>query len=333
LEFDGGVVSGVINLENHLALERRAGDHAMTSVTTKADGLQPETETVGYLFDNWFDPIESGVRERLRGFIDELIRQELDDALARPRHGRRPKDAGGESAARVAGHRHGSRTRSLTGTFGKVEITAPRAQLDAVNGKTSEWKSNRAYQRRTLAADAVIAGAYLAGTITRRVRRALGALFGGAVGKDTVSRVWRKVKSDWEAWNARSLADEPIVRLILDGTVVRVQLDRKATSISLLVVIGVRADGQKVLLALKSMGGESAEAWRTVLDDLTGRGLRRPELLIVDGGSGLEAAIANNVSVQACHLRQTPFAAIPCSLSPPKLVHREALSVRLAAHM
>jgi transposase-like protein len=55
-----------------------------------------------------------------------------------------------------------------------------------------------------------------------------------------VSRVWRKVKTDWEAWCARSLADEPIVRLILDGTVVRVRLDRKATAISLLVVIGVR---------------------------------------------------------------------------------------------
>ncbi len=70
-------------------------------------------------------------------------------------------------------------------------------------------------------ADALIASTYLAGTNTRRVRRALAALFGGAVGKDTVSRVWRKVKTDWEAWNARSLADEPIVRLILDGTVVR----------------------------------------------------------------------------------------------------------------
>jgi transposase-like protein len=102
------------------------------------------------------------------------------------------------------------------------------------------------------------------------------------VGKDTVSRVWRKVKSDWEAWNARSLAEEPIVRLILDGTVVRVRLDREATSISLLVVIGVRADGQKLLLAIKSMGGESTEAWRTVLDDLIQRGLRRPEFLIVD---------------------------------------------------
>ena len=82
--------------------------------------------------------------------------------------------------------------------------------------------------------------------------------------QDIVSRVWRKIKSDWDAWNARSLTDEPMVRLILDGTVVRVRLDRKSTAISLLVVIGVRADGQKVLLAVKHMGGESAEAWRSV---------------------------------------------------------------------
>jgi transposase-like protein len=69
----------------------------------------------------------------------------------------------------------------------------------------------------------------------------LKALFGGAVSKDTVSRVWRKVKADWDAWNARSLADEPIVRLILDGTVgIEVRLDRKATATSLLVVLGVR---------------------------------------------------------------------------------------------
>jgi transposase-like protein len=67
---------------------------------------------------------------------------------------------------------------------------------------------------------------------------------------------------------------------------------RKATSISLLVVIGVREDGQKVLLALKNMGGETTEAWRAVLDDLVDRGLRRPAFLIVDGAPGLEKAIA-----------------------------------------
>ena len=160
--------------------------------------------------------------------------------------------------------------------------------------QTTEWKSKalRTYQRRTLAADALIASGYLAGTNTRRVRRALKALFAEGIGKDVVSRVWRKVKSDWEAWNTRALAEEPIVRLILDGTVARVRLDRKATSISLLVAIGVRADGQKVLLAIKSMGGESTEAWRSVLDDLIKRGLQRPQFLIVDGAPGLEKALA-----------------------------------------
>src|SRR5437588_501438 len=189
--------------------------------------------------------------------------------------------------------------------FDPIETAVPRARLNTPEGKTTEWKSQalRAYQRRTLAADALIASTYLAGTNTRRVRRALATVFSGAVGKDTVSRVWRKVKSDWDAWNARSLAEEPIVRLILDGTVVRVRLDRKATTIVLLVVLGVREDGQKVLLAVKNMGGETSQAWRAVLDDLVKRGLRQPEFLIVDGGSGLEQALAalwGDVPTQRC---------------------------------
>ena len=236
----------------------------MTSVTTKPESLQPQSEPAVHLFDNWIDPIETEVRGRVREFIEELIREELDAALARPRYGRQAKSSDeADGAAGVVGHRHGSRTRTLMGTFGKVEIDVPRARLHAADGKTTEWRSSalRAYQRRTLAADALIAGAYLAGTNTRRVRRALAALFCGAVGKDTVSRVWRKVKSDWDA------------------------------------------DGQKVLLAIKSMGGESGEAWRAVLDDLVKRGLRRPEFLIVDGASGLDKAIAavwDGAPVQRC---------------------------------
>jgi putative transposase len=132
-----------------------------------------------------------------------------------------------------------------------------------------------------------------------------------AVGKDTVSRVWRKVKADWDAWNARPLNDEPIVRLILDGTVVRVRLDRKATAIVLLVVLGVREDGQKVLLAVKNMGGETSEGWRTVLDDLVKRGLRKPEFLIVDGGTGLEQALAALWGDVRLHRPQAPQSARP----------------------
>ena len=281
----------------------------MKRIITKSDSSQPVVETAVYLFDDWFDPIEAGVRDQVRGFIQAMIEGELDETLMRPRYGRRLASSSGKNEAAVAGHRHGHRSRSLTGTFGRIQIAVPRARLLGADGKTTEWKSKalRTYQRRTLAADALIASAYLAGTNTRRVRRALKALFAEGIGKDVVSRVWRKVKSDWEAWNTRPLAEEPIVRLILDGTVVRVRLDRKATSISLLVVIGVRADGQKVLLAIKSMGGESTEAWRSVLDDLIKRGLRRPQFLIVDGAPGLEKALAavwEGVPLQRCSVHK-----------------------------
>jgi putative transposase len=170
----------------------------------------------------------------------------------------------------------------------------PRAQLHGADDTEREWRSAvlPRYARRTRQMEALIASAYLSGTNTRRVQRALAALFRGAVGKDVVSRAWRKVKADWDAWCRRDLAGEDIVRLILDGTVVKVRLDRKATSISLLVVLGIRRDGQKVLLATRNMGGESEAAWRAVLDDLVARGLRTPEFLIVDGAAGLEKALA-----------------------------------------
>jgi putative transposase len=72
-----------------------------------------------------------------------------------------------------------------------------RARLQIRDGRTTEWRSQvlRTSQQRTLTADALIACTYLAGTNTRRVRRALAALFHDAVSKDIVSRVWRKIKS------------------------------------------------------------------------------------------------------------------------------------------
>jgi putative transposase len=203
----------------------------MTSISTTPLRPQSAMEATAGLFDGWFDPIEASLRERAREFLQAMFEAELEQTLARSRYARREKPSSDDkdAAPAVTGHRHGHRPRSLLGSFGKVEIDMPRARLDTPGGKTAEWKSRalRAYQRRTLAADAWIAGCYLAGTNTRRVRRALGALFADGVGKDTVSRVWRKVKSDWDAWNARSLAEEPIVRLILDGTMVRVRLDRR----------------------------------------------------------------------------------------------------------
>src|SRR5438874_13763884 len=127
---------------------------------------QSETETALNLFDNWFDPIEVGLRERVRELIQAMIEGELEEALSRPRYARRAKLPSGEAsdAAGVTGHRHGHRSRSALGSFGQVKIDLPRSRLNAPDGKTMEWKSQalRAYQRRTLLADALLASTYLA---------------------------------------------------------------------------------------------------------------------------------------------------------------------------
>ena len=247
--------------------------------------------------DDWFDPLEEAVRFQARAFIESLVEEEAQAALG----GRRRYQRQGQAK----GYRNGHRERQLVGTFGEVTVNLPRARLFDADGGEREWRSQvvQAYKRLTKRAEAIIASAYLAGTNTRRVRRALAGLFGGKVGKDAVSRAWRKVKTDWEAWQGRDLSGEEVVRLILDGTGVKVRLDRRVSSIPLLVVLGIRRDGQKILLAVKNMGGETEAAWRLVLEDLLARGLGTPELVIVDGGKGLEAALASlwsDIPVQRC---------------------------------
>ena len=103
-----------------------------------------------------------------------------------------------------------------------------------------------------------------------------GTAFAGSVRKDVVSRVWRKVKGDWDAGGKRPLAEESIVRLILDGMVVRVRLDRQAALISLLVALGVRADGRSATWETR------AGAWRALLDDIVARGPQTQDSLIAD---------------------------------------------------
>ena len=252
----------------------------MTEATPAAPAAPPPFDD-----PSWFDPLEEAIRGRVRAFIEQLLEEELEAALGRRRY---------ERAAVPNGRRHGRRERQLVTTFGPVGVAVPRARLADGAGER-EWKSGLlpAYKRLSRRAEAVIAQAYLAGINTRRVRRALAGLFGGKLGKDAVSRAWRRTRSAWEAWQARDLAgDDIIVRLSLDGTVVKVRLDQRATAIALLIALGVRRDGQKVVLAIKNMGGETEAAWRAVLDDLLARNMAKPELVIVDGGKGLEAALA-----------------------------------------
>ena len=155
------------------------------------------TDTAGFPLlagEAGFDPIEERLRANVRATIEAVFEEELASFLGRLRYDR------GDGAAK--GYRHGHRERQLTGTFGTETVRVPRARIEDDAGKVTEWRSKALprYQRLTKKAEALIAAVYLAGTNTRRVKRALSGLFEGAVSKDVVSRAWRKVKVDWDAW-------------------------------------------------------------------------------------------------------------------------------------
>src|SRR5262249_56569395 len=176
----------------------------------------------------------------------------------------------------------------LMGTLGKTTISVPRARLETTEGGTTEWKSQTlsAYRRRTKEVEALIAGSYLADTNTRRVGRALASLFRGAVSKDTVSRVWRKIKGDWEAWNRRDLSTEDIVRLIpMERRCVYVSI-AKRRRFRCLSCLEYVAMARRFCLPFAAWAERASAAWRTVLDDLVARRLKKPT--IVDGAPGLE---------------------------------------------
>ena len=109
---EGGAVSEEFNLKSP-GVGAPGRRPIIINDTTKCGCPQPAEQASAGLFDNWFDPIESALRDRVRGFIEELIRDELEGVLARPRYGRRAKEAGG--VAGTAGYRHGGRRRTLTG--------------------------------------------------------------------------------------------------------------------------------------------------------------------------------------------------------------------------
>ncbi len=101
---------------------------------------QPAATASAQLFEDWFDPIETAVRDRVHGFIQAMIEAELDEALSRTRYARsakacpgsRSKTPDGETAGDgpLRGHRHGHRSRSLMGTFGETLISVPRARIE-----------------------------------------------------------------------------------------------------------------------------------------------------------------------------------------------------------
>lgn len=239
----------------------------------------------------------AALRERVRATIQDVIDEELRDALGVESYGR--------SEVR-RGYRNGTQERPLTSEYGRVELRVPRARLQQDDGTTKEWRSHVVprYERRTVAVNAAVLGAYLAGANTRRIRRLLEPLLGDeALSKSAISRVVVRLKASFESWRTRDLGRERYAYLYLDAMFLAVRLVRRVVRVPVQAVLGVREDGQKVLLVLEIASSESTASWTAIVQGLAKRGLAPAKLVVLDGNPGLSRAVRQTwpgVEVQRC---------------------------------
>ena len=232
----------------------------------------------------------------VRSAIEAAVEAELAATLGAGRYERRDSRQG---------YRNGTKTRTLSGPTGVLALTLPRATVATGTGR-KEWTSTVVprYQRRLQEVNAAVLATYLAGGNTRRIRGALAPLLHNApLSRSAVSRIVATLKSSLQAWQARPLDDFEVVYAYLDALALRVRSGGKVVSVPVLAVVGVLADGQKVLVELDLCGGESYEAWKGCLDGLVARGLKAPLLCIIDGHAGLQRAVGEvwaRAAVQRC---------------------------------
>lgn len=244
------------------------------------------------------DTIEQVMRERVRELLGMIVEEELESAL---RAGRSER-----VGPQRLGYRNGSRPRQLTTSLGKTTIDMPRARMDQEDGTTREWSSQVVprYQRRTRRVDEAILGIYVAGTNSRRIKGALSPLLRGApLSKDAVSRLVARLKHEFDAWRERDLSGEDIRYLFMDGWFPKLRLGKQRVVVPVLVTLGVRGDGEKVVLDMRLAGAETTASWGDVVDSLVRRGVGLPELAVIDGNGGLHAALSKQwpkLPIQRC---------------------------------
>jgi transposase-like protein len=207
-------------------------------------------------------------------------------------------DERGEDGKRLVVRNGRARARRVTVGSGTVPIRAPRVNDKRIDEQTGERKrfNSRilpAYARRSPKVNDVLPVLYLRGLSTGDFRPALDQLLGedaSGLSPSTISRLCK----DWEAEHARfrerSLRFHRYAYLFVDGVHVSVRLGED-DRLCLLVVIGVREDGVKELLAVEDGYRESTESWAGVMRDLKARGLNEPRLVIGDGALGTWAAL------------------------------------------
>jgi putative transposase len=197
-----------------------------------------------------------------------------------------------------ADRRNGRYRRHLLTELGEIELAVPRTR------SFSALKVVRAYARRAKDVDRMILGCFVLGLSTRKVAAALLPVLGRPVSPATVSAVARQLDAAVAAFHHRPLKDQYRV-LVLDGVVLKRKTGAGALARPVLVALGLRPDGRKEVIDFRLASAESAAQWDQFLGDLIRRGLtgERLEMLCVDGGSGLLAALPTafpDIPIQRC---------------------------------
>jgi len=188
------------------------------------------------------------------------------------------------------------RVRRVTVGSGTLPVRAPRVDDRRVDeaGERQRFRSRilPPYMRRSPKVAEVLPLLYLRGLSTGDFRAALPVLLGedaAGLSPTTITRLTAEWDTEYQAWRKRSVVDRDYVYVWVDGVhfTIRLEEDRLCT----LVMIGVRPDGTKELIAVEDGYRESTESWRTVLRDLKARGMAAPVVAVGDGALGFWAAV------------------------------------------
>jgi putative transposase len=220
-----------------------------------------------------------------------------------------------------------ARSRKVTVGSGTMEVTAPRVRDNRVDddGERCRFTSEilPPYMRRSPKVAEVLPVLYLRGLSTGDFREALPALLGkeatAGLSPTTITRLTAEWQKEYEQFRKRDLQSKRFAYIWADGVHFRIRLedDRLCT----LVLMGVREDGSKELIAVEDGYRESKEGWLSLLRDLAARGVEAPLLAIGDGALGFWAALREvwpKAAEQRCWVHRTANALdkLPRRLQP-----------------
>lgn len=219
--------------------------------------------------------------------------------------------------------------REVLTAAGAVQVRAPRVndrRVDPDTGARQRFSSAilPAWARKSPQMSEVLPLLYLHGLSTSDFGPALEQFLGSGAGLSatTITRLTAQWQDEARAFAARDLSDSDYVYLWVDGIHLKVRLDQE--KLCLLVMLGVRADGRKELVAITDGYRESTESWADLLRDCKRRGMTAPVLAVGDGALGFWKAVREvfpKTKEQRCwfHKQANVLAALPKSAHPAAL--------------